>query len=489
MGPMWEVCPQPFHLFKLDSTLHLPMKNKRWANPLNNDTKRKTMLRAYFNRWRRVFVAKHHVLLLLFLCCVAHVGYGQRMQRVYAIDESHGGTLLTHFVNSEDEAVDGIPSTHSTIGVNVIGEVWQRLQFPSTLAAGTTVRVKIGTVGNILDLLGSIQIQAYQNSNPRGSSYSIASLISLLAGEDQAEIVFTPTESFNSVRIYSSGVRLDGGLKIYEAYYLIPAAPNIIACDISADVLYGSTGSIAGGLNAIDNPYNAIDDDLTSFTTMRANVSAAGNRTHLTALYNTISQDSDSIRIVLRRPGALLDANLLSDNLRVRTLLDNTDNGYLLLDPEFLSLRLLASDSDVQVLTYPIETPFNRIEISLGGGLLNALQVLDVFEIQRVMAKPVLTALNIQDGVVTICEGDGISLSVENPETGNNYYWYTDETALTPIHTGVDYTATPTGTGNFFYYVSRSREGCTEESDRAVIKINVLPLPGKPHLTISDVIN
>jgi hypothetical protein len=334
--------------------------------------------------------------------------------------------------------------------------------------------------------LGNIQIQAYQNSTSRGNPVSIGNLISLLAGEDQAEIVFTPTESFNSVRIYSSGVALGGGLKIYDAYYLIPAT-NQIACDVPADILYGSTGSIAGGLNAIENASKAIDNDLTSFAVMRANVSAVGNRTHITALYNTISSMNDSIRIVLRHPGTLLNATILSDNLRIRTLLDNTDNGYLLLDPQLLSLRLLASGSNIQVLTYPIDALFNRIEISLGGGLADALTSLDVFEISRIMAKPTVTALNIEDDHVTICEGEMTTLSVENPAVGYDYFWYA--TGNTPIYTGSAYTVVATEAGTFTYYVSKSRDGCTEESDKAKVVVSVSPIPGKPHLTISDVIN
>src|SRR5690606_11105671 len=107
-------------------------------------------------------------------------------------------------------------------------------------------------------------------------STQLSSLISLVAGEDQAEIVFTPSSSFNAVRIGSSGVALGGGLKIYEAYYLKPAN-DIISCDVPADLLYGSTGGIAGGLNAIDNPDRAIDADHTSFATFRANVQAEGS--------------------------------------------------------------------------------------------------------------------------------------------------------------------------------------------------------------------
>ncbi|TDQ73391.1 hypothetical protein CLV99_4443 [Sphingobacterium yanglingense] len=426
--------------------------------------------------------------MLVLLFCLTQVGYGQApMKRIYATSQKTGGALL-HFANSPNDAVDGKPYTYSTIGITLIGDVWQRLQFPTNLPAGTTVRIKIGTTGDILGLLGNILIQAYQNDTSIGNPISIGNLITLLAGEDQAEIVFIPTLSFNSIRIYSSGIKLGGGLKIYEAYYLAPSSPTPTDCDTPTDILYGSTGNIAGGLNAIESPYNAIDGNPITYTTMRANVSAVGNRTHLTALYNTTSHANDSVRIILQRPGALLDATILSNNFRIRSLLDNTDNGYLLLNPSLLSLRLLTPGSDIQVLTYPIASPFNRLEISLGGGLVNALSTLHVHEIQRIMAKPKVTALNIENNSLIVCEGETTTLLIENPESTHEYRWYTDLTESLPIHTGTQYIL-PQAIGTFTYYVSKSYKGCTEESDRTQLLITVISKPGSPHVTITNTNN
>jgi hypothetical protein len=103
------------------------------------------------------------------------------------------------------------------------------------------------------------------------------------------------------------------------------------------------------------------------------------------------------------------------------------------------------------------------------------------------MAKPTVTALNIEDDHVTICEGEMTTLSVENPSVGYDYFWYA--TGNTPIYTGSAYTVVATEAGTFTYYVSKSRDGCTEESDKAKVVVSVSPIPGKPHLTISDVIN
>lgn len=427
------------------------------------------------------------VVCAVLLVGVVKMGYGQGpMERVYATSQTIGGTPLLSFVTSPGNAVDQEPTTYSTIGITVAGNVWQQLQFPTSLPAGTTVRVKIGTAGNILSLLGDITIQAYQNNTSVGASTQLSSLISLIAGEDQAEIVFTPSSSFNAVRVGSSGVALGGGLKIYEAYYLKPAN-DIINCDVPADLLYGSTGGIAGGLNAIDNPYHAIDADHTSFAMLRANVQAAGSKTHLTALYNTSSQTGDSARIVLRSPNGLLNANLLSNNIRIRTLLDNNDNGNLLLDPEILSLTLLSPGSTIQILTYPVITPFNRIEVSLGGGLLDALSSLEVYEIQRIPARPEITAPNLANNEVNVCEGESIILSIVSPQVGAEYRWYDQPTGGIPV-IGNSYQVSSAVHGNdYTLYVAKARIGCTEESNRTEVVVKVIPSPGHPELTITDI--
>src|SRR5690606_15168397 len=141
---------------------------------------------------------------------------------------------------------------------------------------------------DLLNLLGNIKAQAYMGTEPVGNEVVLSSLVSLLGGEDQDELVFTPMEGgspkpYNAVRITSSGIALGGGFRIYDAYFY-KTIPGSIACNEAVDVLYGSTGNIAGGLNAIDSAVNAIDNDDTTYATIRANVSAL-NKTHLTALF------------------------------------------------------------------------------------------------------------------------------------------------------------------------------------------------------------
>src|SRR5690606_35150109 len=272
------------------------------------------------------------LLALLFLAGLD--SYAQTpMERVYADDESHYG-LLGGSVSDAGDAVDNNLTTYSELTVTLLGSVYQQLNFPEFAAAGTPVRIKIGIASDILSLLGNVQIQAYSGGTAVGSSVSLSSLISLLGGEDQDEIAFTPPGSYNAVRISSSGVALGGGLRIYEAYFYKPTTTNI-TCDQPLDVLYGSTGPIAGSLNGVENAYNSIDGNQSTFATIKANVSAL-NTTHITALYPAASSPGDSIHLVIRNPAGLLDLTLLASNFTVKTYLDTQDNGELDLDPSLL---------------------------------------------------------------------------------------------------------------------------------------------------------
>src|SRR5690606_34284927 len=287
------------------------------------------------------------LLALLFLAGLD--SYAQTpMERVYATSQFSGGLGI---VVNPGSAVDTDLTSYSKLTLALLGSVYQQLVFPESIPAGTPIRIKVGTDDNLLGLLGNMRVQAYQGGSAVGNSVPLSTLISLLAGEDQNEIVFIPMNgttpvTYNAVRITYSGVALAGGFRIYEAYYYKPTTTNI-TCDQPLDVLSGSTGPIAGSLNGVENAYNSIDGNQSTFATIKANVSAL-NTTHITALYPVASSPGDSIHLVIRNPAGLLDLTLLASNFTVKTYLDTQDNGELDLDPSLLRLRLLPGATDIQ---------------------------------------------------------------------------------------------------------------------------------------------
>lgn len=405
---------------------------------------------------------------LLFLA--GQDAYAQEpMERVYATSQSSGGTPLLANVSNAGSAVDQNLTTFSTLSITLVGTVYQELNFPEHAPAGTPLRVKIGTGSDILGLLDNVQIRAYSGTDPVGASVALSSLVSLLAGADQDEIVFTPPGAYNRVRITSAGIALGGGFHIYEAYFYKPVT-NDITCDQPVDVLYGSTGPIAGALNGVENPRRAIDGDPTRFATIKANLSAL-NTTHITALYPVASSAGDSVQLIIRNPAGLLDLTLLASNFTIKTYLDNLDNGELDLDPSLLRLRLLPGATDIQVLTYPVNQPFNRLEVSLGTGLANALGVLEVYELGRLAVGPTINETNNEDTYFA-CAGTAVTLTIENPDAGATYNWYDEAGVL--ANTGTSYTTGTLPVGNHIFYVTSTRDGCTTESGRTMVVVKVI---------------
>ncbi|MET6999515.1 gliding motility-associated C-terminal domain-containing protein [Chitinophaga defluvii] len=406
-------------------------------------------------------------------------------QRVYANAEQHG-IIVLGAVNDQAKAVDGNLNTYATLAPVILGGAWLQFKFTgATPGAGDSIHIRMGSTVDLLSLLGGISIQAYKGNTPvAGTSRTISSLLTLIAGASDFDLVYKPASGltygvdYDAVRVTTTGVAIGGGLRLYEAYF-DKAAAGAIACDAPADLLSGSTGSIAGGLNPVDNAQQAIDGNPSTFATLRANVSAVNNKTFVTVLYPSYSTPGDSVRILFKNPGGgLLDANVLGTSLSVTTYNNNTLNGTLALTQSLLNLRLLPGSVDVQMLTFPINQSFNRIEVSLGGGLATALQSLEVYEVLRVAPKPVLQGL-ANDTLLTCNSIAPVTLKVNNPKAGETYTWYTSAAGAS-VASGTQYTTGTLTAGINKFYVAVSRNGCTNTaSERREITViaNNGPVP------------
>ncbi|MGS2764547.1 Ig-like domain-containing protein, partial [Sinomicrobium sp. M5D2P9] len=415
---------------------------------------------------------------------------GIPMVRVYADGQDFGGTELLgaplYTMSNEENAADDDKDSYSTMGITALGEVWQKLDF-TTQQPGPDdpVHVKVGTETGLLSLATGLTLQTYNGDTPVGEAIQLSSLIGLLNGADQADIVLpAPGEPYNSVRIRYNGIALGGGINIYGAYFNEPG--DNVACDEPSDILWGNSGGIAGGLNPVDDPENAADGDETTFAHLRVNLGVANAKTHVTTLYQMVSTPGDSIRLVFRNEGGLLDVGLLASSFTIRTYLDNQDNGALDLDESILKLSLLPGSGDLQVLTYPIDTEFNRIQVSLGEGLALALSSLYVYEIGRVAPSPVIAG----GSDVTACVGEDVTLEIDFPTENVVYNWYDAETGGNLVGSGNPFTieAANLELGTNTFYVSLSKNGCTDEaSARTEVSVNVLESPEAPQAVSANV--
>lgn len=92
---------------------------------------------------------------------------------------------------------------------------------------------------------------------------------------------------------------------------------------------------------------------------------------------------------------------------------------------------------------------------------------------------PTLSATTSQ-----LCSGGSISISVNNPQNGILYNWYTSTTGGTPVFTGTTFT-TPALTSSTTYYVEAANgSGCVSAS-RAQTTINIIPVPDAPQIEVA----
>ncbi|MBC9798457.1 Ig-like domain-containing protein, partial [Sinomicrobium weinanense] len=410
---------------------------------------------------------------------------GIPMIREYADGQDNSNGILSPAVEEPLLAVDGDKDTHSTIGA-LIGNAWQELIFTDVMPApNDPLHVKLGTSTGLANLLTGLTLQLYNGDTPVGEELGVGSLVGLLSGADQADIVMpAPGEQYDRVRVTFGGLlNLGSSINLYEAYFNKPG--DDVACDTASDILWGNQGGIGGAVNIVDDPQNAIDGDETTFAQLYVTAGVLDAKTHVTTLYQAVSVPGDSIRIVFQRNEGLIDVGLLSSAFTVRTYLDNQDNGALDLDASLLELNLLAGSEDIQVLTYPIDVPFNRIEVSIGEGLALLLSSLNVYEIGRVAPSPVVAG-----GDAVACLGEDVTLEVDFPTENATYNWYDAETGGNLVGTGTSFTvpADDLALGANTYYVSVTRNGCTgEASARAAVNIDVLESPDAPQAVSANV--
>ncbi|WPR76447.1 T9SS type A sorting domain-containing protein [Algoriphagus sp. NG3] len=372
-----------------------------------------------------------------------------------------------------------------TLPLASLSSRYLELRFANSIPAGTTIRIKLGSAPGLASLLGNINIRAFRNTTSVSPQYPASELLSVLGGDNVQEIVLTPVitgSDFNRIRInFSSLLSLGGNFRIYSAYYLSTA--GLVSCGGIKDALYGSTATLVGGLNPVIDASNAIDGDVDTFAQLRSNVSLLSDKTYVTGLFDDLSRAGDSIRVILKNPSGILNANLISQNLSVITYNDRSVAQSLALNPSFLRLRLLEGGGDRYELTYPTTVPFNRIEVSLGQGLLSALNSLEVYEISRTL---VSSSIVESDGkALIICEGQELTFRPSENQLGDQFFWYDQNGDLVPGNNPEFTISQNLEPGTHQFRLGTRRPGCINETSQTSIQVNVNPLPRQEDILLT----
>ncbi|PIF33989.1 gliding motility-associated-like protein [Flavobacterium sp. 9] len=395
-------------------------------------------------------------------------------ERVYATTEL-SGSILTGGVTSGPQAVDGDPSTFSTIttglGLLGIGTTWQNLQWPTTIAKGTPVTVKLGLANSAVAVGQSISVVGTKrdgSNNPIdiGPLQSASgSLLNLLPGQNSFEYTFVPSntsgpQDYDGIRVQLGSVlSLAQNINVYDAHYSKQVTQ--IACgkgDIE-DIFFGVRDLGVGALTStvgVSNAWNVADGDVATYATMFSGVGVLA-AAELTTKFRTPSMVGDSLRITISKPGTILNLNLLtgftiqlySGNIAVGAPIQNTSS--------LLTLKLLSGDTMAMTIVAPQTQPYDKVTIRFGG-VASVLDQLRVHTIDRVTNTEVIGG--DPDNKITVCPGADITLTVP-PKACANYVWYDSPTGGNSVATGQTFTLPANlAAGTYKYYVQPIRYGC-----------------------------
>ena len=416
---------------------------------------------------------------LLLVCCsfIVNTARAQtQYQRVYANSQTNSNSILGTYVANPGSAADGNPQTSSTITTPLLlGSVYQQLAFSSGLATGTAVHLKMEVDGSVLALLGSNTLQFYNNNTAIGSPVALANGLlglQLLKGANQYEFILNAPPGANAIRVtLNSVLSVAGVVKVFDAYYNTNAA-GAVNCGQVADELHGVVDPLGllGGLTAVNNPALAIDGNSSTYSTLAPLVGAL-EYSQQTFIFPGLSQAGDSVRVLISQPAAILDANLLS-NLQVVAYNGDDSVGVFSGANGLLTLRLLGGATSQSVLSFAPAAVFDRVQVRFGG-VVQALNSLNIHEVQRVIPVPALSAGSTAP---VICTGGTVTLNATVP-VNETISWYNPSKVVTA--TGASYT-TPALTAPATYFTSASRTGCTNTSDTFPIYIAVKTIPVNP---------
>ncbi len=437
-------------------------------------------------------------------------GWGQDMVRKYATRQKVTAGLLTSVDNPEN-ATDQNPKTYSTLNsVLAVGNlitVTQFLEFSETYQAGKPVSIKLTFPKSVLSFLGGVQIQPFTNlrntaiigenwvADAAGMSYTGNTLVNLLNGAGEMEITVVPQTStgtpvaYKGVWVRLQGVAIGQSIDLFHAYILEETSTSL-SCDernLAFDILSGVRAGLAGIANAtgfINNPWNAIDNNETTYAEINTGVQLLSEIYH-TTIFQTPSSPGDIVKIILQDPGAnLLELDLLQ-GFTIQPYLRNTPVGAPITSASnLLSLKLLGGAGNKYALNVPIIGTFDRVEIKMGG-VADALSVLRVYEISRETGPPTFSGIELGDDGIpyyTTCSGSAVTLSVQDPIDGLVYQWFANQTGGSPLYTGTEYHI-PTITNTTTYYVQAVYGNCSP-SERVPIRVVVNAVPNASNIAL-----
>ncbi len=329
-------------------------------------------------------------------------------------------TTLAGFVANKEKAVDGDPTTHSTISSTVallgLGTTWQNIYFDHAVKAGTPLTIKLGKEYSGLVVAGGLSVVGLDKKGKRiGTIKPVAGgLLDLLTADNVLEYTFVPSDKKGPQEYYGVqisvgalvgvaqlakvyGVYYDKPVDVFPAGYCEPVSEGVHPAVL--DVLHGVQDlglGVASATASVVNPWNAVNEDPTKHATISRGV-AVLNAATLTVVFKQQAMPGDELHIITEVPGnPILSLELIKGYTIQRYLgdkkvgpeIDGT-GGVKVID---LKLLGLGYKNKYKMIIKEVDEPFDRVKISYG----NVVGVLGNFT--KIYEVSVAPKMNLGDG-------------------------------------------------------------------------------------------
>ena len=386
------------------------------------------------------------------------------------------------------------------------------ITYPSTVSANTTTFIRVDSGDGLFDLLlgGSLgeslgdllsivalgeqeftitarngATDVYSRSTADGFDIDRARVITDAQGNYY--IAFTPDADYDRIFIENGSLSLVGlgsevNLDVFNAFTYESAS----ICGNPVGTSYDASGLdldlLSLGGSPADDLHLAIDGDENTYSTLSPGVLSLAGTLEQHFYFDGLGQDSDEVMFTLSSAPGVLDVDLLS-NIEIVAYNGSTEVarqdletlGSELLGIAQLDLLGLLADGNPVTFTMVPGAAFDRFEIEVSTLLnLGTSESLRIHEVIRTPGRPVIDGVDSEQNML-VCAGTDVTLEA-TVASGDQVYWYDAPTGGSLQHTGASFNIGQVGS-KVTYYAAAQRPGCTEESIRVPVTVDINPNP------------
>jgi gliding motility-associated-like protein len=285
----------------------------------------------------------------------------------------------------------------------------------------------------------------------------------------------TPALTSNTTYYAEAVSSTTGCISSTRAPFTVKVSPIFVtSCDFASTQLPDVNNGILCAGCGVDNGDNAVDQDITNFSTLHLTLSVGGGYVAQRLIFSDAGTVGDTVSVKISIPASLASADVLSQ-LQIASFNGNTfNNDRIDLRSALLKLDILTG-GQTAIVKFAPKTTFTAVEIRLTAGLASIFNNLNIYYASKQVEAPTLAS-----NTSNICAGAKATFTVNNARAGVTYKWYTAAVGGTPVFTGANFEKDGImATTTYFVESSRTSTGCANPN-RVAATVNVTPLPPNP---------